>query len=83
MDVIYHKGKAIEIDAVRLINEDIDGIISDLPIETKLKDEIAEILFGELTIKRKRIEIKKLNKKKLEKKFIRMFIRLLEYIEQI
>ncbi len=77
------KGKAIEIDAVRLINEDIDGIISDLPIETKLKDAIAEILFGELTIKRKRIEIKKLNKKKLEKKFIRMFIRLLEYIEQI
>lgn len=77
------KGKAIEIDAVRLINEDIDGIISDLPIETGLKDIIAEILFGNLPIKKKRIEIKKLRRKKLEDKFIRMFIRLLEYIEQI
>ncbi|MGI6329732.1 MAG: TIM-barrel domain-containing protein [Bacilli bacterium] len=78
------KGKAIEIDAIRLINEDIDGIISDLPIETKLKEEISDILFGSLPIKKKRIEIKKLRrKKKLEDKFVRMFIRLLEYVEQI
>jgi alpha-glucosidase (family GH31 glycosyl hydrolase) len=77
------KGKAIEIDAVRLINEDIDGIISDLPIETSLKDIIASILFSNLPIKKKRIEIKKLRRHKLEDKFIRMFIRLLEYIEQI
>lgn len=77
------KGKAIEIDAVRLINEDIDGIISDLPIETQLKDVIANILFSNLPIKKKRIEIKKLRRHKLEDKFIRMFIRLLEYIEQI
>jgi alpha-glucosidase (family GH31 glycosyl hydrolase) len=77
------KGKAIEIDAVRLINEDIDGIISDLPIETGLKEVIASILFSNLPIKKKRIEIKKLRRRKLEEKFIRMFIRLLEYIEQI
>jgi alpha-glucosidase (family GH31 glycosyl hydrolase) len=77
------KGKAIEIDAVRLINEDIDGIITDLPIETGLKERIASILFGNLPIKKKRIEIKKLRRQKLEDKFIRMFIRLLEYIEQI
>lgn len=77
------KGKAIEIDAVRLINEDIDGIISDLPIETQLKDIIGNILFSELPIKKKRIEIKKLRRRKLEEKFIRMFIRLLEYIEKI
>jgi alpha-glucosidase (family GH31 glycosyl hydrolase) len=77
------KGKAIEIDAVRLINEDIDGIISDLAIETQLKEVIASILFGDLPIKKKRIEIKKLRKRKLEEKFIKMFIRLLEYIEQI
>lgn len=77
------KGKAIEIDAVRLINEDIDGIISDLPIETGLKEVIASILFGTLPIKKKRIEIKKLRRRKLEDRFIRMFIRLLEYIEQI
>ena len=77
------KGKAIEIDAVRLINEDIDGIISDLPIETGLKDVIANILFSTLPIKKKRIEIKKLRRRKLEDRFIRMFLRLLEYIEQI
>ncbi|MDD2203449.1 MAG: glycoside hydrolase family 31 protein [Bacilli bacterium] len=77
------KGKAIEIDAVRLINEDIDAIISDLPIETKLKEVIAGILFSDLPIKKKRIEIKKLKRFKIENKFIKMFIRLLEYIEQI
>lgn len=77
------KGKAIEIDAVRLINEDIDGIISDLPIETSLKERIASILFSDLPIKKKRIQIKKLRKYKLEERFIKMFIRLLEYIEQI
>ena len=77
------KGKAIEIDAVRLINEDIDEIISDLAIETSLKDEISDILFGNNTIKQKRILVRKLKKKGLEDKFIKMFIRLLEYIEQI
>ena len=77
------KGKAIEIDAVRLINEDIDGIISDLPIETDLKEVIANILFSNLEVKKKRIEIRKLRRKGLEDKFIRMFLKLLEYIEQI
>ncbi|NLD78948.1 MAG: DUF5110 domain-containing protein [Mollicutes bacterium] len=77
------KGKAIEIDALRLINEEIDSIISDLAIETNLKEKIAEILFGELTIRKKRIEIRKLKNKGLEKNFVKMFIRLLEYIAQI
>jgi len=77
------KGKAIEIDSIRLINEDIDTIISDLEVETKLKDKIASILFSNLTIKKKRIQIKKLKKDKLDSKFIKMFLRLLEYVEQI
>lgn len=77
------KGKAIEIDAVRLINEDIDEIISDLSIETSLKDEISNILFSNNTIKQKRIMVRKLKKNGLEDKFIKMFIKLLEYIEQI
>ena len=77
------KGKAIEIDSIRLINEDIDTIISDLEVETKLKDMIANILFSNLTIKKKRIQIKKLKKYKLDTKFIKMFLRLLEYVEQI
>ena len=77
------KGKAIENDSIRLINEDIDSIISDLEVETKLKDKIASILFSNLTIKKKRIQIKKLRRDKLDSKFIKMFLRLLEYVEQI
>ena len=77
------KGKDIEIDAVRLINDEIDGIISDLAIETSMKEELAAILFSNVAIKKKRIAIRKLKKKKLDEKFIKMFIRLLEYIEQI
>ncbi len=77
------KGKAIEIDSIRLINEDIDTIISDLEVETRLKDMIANILFSNLTIKKKRIQIRKLKKYKLDPKFIKMFLRLLEYVEQI
>lgn len=77
------KGKAIEIDSIRLINEDIDNIISDLEVETRLKDKIASILFSNLTIKKKRIQIRKLKKDKLDTKFIKMFLRLLEYVEQI
>lgn len=77
------KGKAIEIDAVRVINEDIDSIINDLKIKTDLKAEIANILFSDLDIKQKRIKIKRLRRKGLEDVFIRMFIKLLEYIAQI
>ncbi len=77
------KGKAIEIDAMRLINEDIDEIISDLPIETVLKEEISGILFDNSSIKSKRISVRRLKKKGLDDKFIKMFIKLLEYIEQI
>jgi hypothetical protein len=77
------KGKAIEIDAIRLINDEIDAIISDMAIETDLKNTIAGILFSELPIKKKRIAIKKLRRHGLEDKFSRVFLRLLEYIEQI
>lgn len=77
------KGKDIEIDAVRLINNDIEGIISDLQIETELKDEIDKILFSELPVKKKRIAIRKLSKKGLESKFIKLFLNLLEYISQV
>ena len=77
------KGKDIEIDAVRLINEDIERIISDLQIPTELKTKIDAILFSELPINKKRIAIRKLSKVGLEKKNIRMFLKLLEYIGQI
>ncbi len=77
------KGKDIEIDAVHLINRDIEGIISDLKISTEMKETIDSILFSDLTIQKKRIEIRKLGKKDLDRKFIKMFIKLLEYINEI
>jgi len=78
------KGKDIEINTLRYINEEIDSIISDLQIETVLKESIANILFREdLNIKKKRIEIRKLKRKGLKHIFIKLFLKLLEYIEQI
>lgn len=75
------KGQDIEISADRIINEDIKDIISDLQIETRLKVLIDNILFSDLSIKKKRIEIRKLANKGLEKKFIKLFLKLLEYIQ--
>lgn len=75
------KGKDIEINAVRIINEDVNSIISDLKITTKLKEDIAAIFFSDLDIKLKRIRIKKL--KGLDSRFVRMFIKLLEYLAEI
>lgn len=74
------KGKDIEIDAVRLINEDIDRIISDLKIPTRLKEKINEIIFSEDDIKKKRIAIRKLASQGLGDLFIKMFLKLLEYV---
>lgn len=77
------KGKDIEIDAIRLINSDIENILTDLPIKTVLKIEINKILFSDLSIRKKRIEIRKLHNKGLESKFMKLFLDLLEYIKQI
>lgn len=77
------KGKDIEIDAVRLINEDIDSIISDLQIKTNLKVELGNIIFSNFSMDRKRVEIKKLQKKGLDRTFVNMFMKLLEYVAQI
>ncbi len=77
------KGNDIEIDAAYLINKDVESIINDLLIPTEMKEIIDGILFSNLSIQKKRIEIRKLGKKGLEKKFIRMFIKLLEYINTI
>ena len=77
------KGKDIEIDAVRLINEDIDSIISDLQIKTVLKEKISRIVFANTTIDKKRVEIKKLQKQGLDRTFVNMFMKLLEYVAQI
>lgn len=76
-------GKNIEIDANRIINEDINEIISDLKIETLLKERIASIMFSNLPINKKRIEVRKLKNAGLDTIFIKMFIKLLEYIDEI
>ena len=77
------KGKDIEIAAERIINEDIDSILSDLMIKTSLKENIAAIIFSDVDIKQKRIEIRKLRVKGLHGKYVRMFIKLLEYVAEI
>lgn len=80
---IHCKGSDIEIDAERVINEDIEGIISDLKITTLLKIELDKILFSKKTIKEKRIAIRRLKRKGLDEIFIKMFLKLLEYIAEI
>ncbi len=77
------KGKDIEIDAIRLINEEIDMIISDLKIETMIKEEISKIIFSKDEIRKKRIKIRKLKRIGLDPLFIRMFLKLLEYVKEL
>ena len=76
------KGSDIEIDAVRVIGEDIESILSDLQIETSIKEKVALILFSNEPLKDKRIKIRKL-KKKLDKSFITLFLKLAEYMETV
>ena len=77
------KGTDIEIDAVRLINEEIDLIISDLKITTELKETISHIIFNDEEMRKKRIKIRKLRSRGLDPVFIKMFIKLLEYVENL
>ena len=77
------KGKDIEFDPTRLINDDIGGILDDLQIETLMKEKIDAIIFSDMPIKKKRIAIRKLGNKGLERKFVKLFLRLLEYISTV
>ena len=79
-------GDNMEIEAINIINEDIVSIISDLPIKTVVKQKIDSIMFSkDYTIKKKRIEIRKLanGKNWIERKYIDLFLKLLEYIEKV
>ncbi len=78
------QGADIEIDALMLINDDIDSILSDLKVPTKLKDTIASILYNKETpTSKKRIGIKKLQKKGLDKRSVKVFLRLIEYMSEV
>jgi len=48
-----------------------------------MKVLIDEVLFSDLPIKKKRIAIRKLGNKGLEHKFVKLFLKLLEYVEQV
>ena len=48
-----------------------------------MKEKISLIMFGNDTITKKRIAIRKLKKKGLNDSFIKMFIKLLEYVSEI
>lgn len=83
---IVVSGKDIEIEAIRIISDDIISIISDLPIKTTVKQKIDDIMFSnELDLKKKRIAIRKLahGKDYLEKKYITLLLKLLEYINEV
>jgi alpha-glucosidase (family GH31 glycosyl hydrolase) len=73
------KGNDIEIDAVRLVNKDIEGILSDLQIKTEQKEQIDKIMFSDKPVRKKRIAVRRL--KKVERKFIQLCLKLLEYVE--
>ena len=48
-----------------------------------MKEKIDAVIFNDLSIKKKRIAVRKLGKKGLEKKFVKLFLKLLEYVEQV
>lgn len=81
--IITCSADKLENSTLKLINDDIKGILEDLEIETILKEKIDEILFGDLIIRKKRIAIRKLKRKGLEPKFVKMFLKLLEYIDAV
>ena len=81
--VVTCTGDKLENSTLKLINDDIKGIIEDLEIETILKEKIDEVLFNNLPIRKKRIAIRKLKRKGLEPRFVKMFLNLLEYIDAV
>ena len=77
------KGKDIEIDTVRLVNDELDSVLMDLKIETYLKEDIARIIFSDATVDKKRVGIRKLKKSGLSKEHIGLFLKLLDYMSDI
>ena len=80
------KGKDIEIDAIRIILDDVEEILSDLPLTTATKDYVYNMLIDEEMPKdKKRIAFRKMSKGKnsLDDKYSQLFIQLLEYMNQV
>ncbi|MEE3342999.1 MAG: TIM-barrel domain-containing protein [Bacilli bacterium] len=81
--IVTCTSEKLENSTLKLINDDIKGILEDLEIDTILKEKIDDILFGNAAIRKKRIAIRKLRRKGLEPKFVKMFLNLLEYIDAV
>ncbi len=77
------KGNNVMMEAFRMMNDDIQGILNDLKIDTILKEKLDTILFSDRPVSKKRIEIRKLKRKGLESKYVKIFLKLLEYISQV
>jgi hypothetical protein len=77
------KGKNIEIDGLRLVNDDFESILNDLPIKTETKNVIGEILFSDKSIQEKRIQVRKLRRLGINQKYITLFLKLLEYMAEV
>ena len=62
----------MEIETISVINEEIEGILDDLEINTILKEQIDAIIFSDLPINKKRIGLRKLRRQGLEPKSEKM-----------
>ena len=74
---ICNQIKSLEKDLKALV------IVPTRELALQVKEEIENIFYSEDDISKKRIKIRKLKKKGLKDIFIRMFIKLLEYIAEI
>jgi alpha-glucosidase (family GH31 glycosyl hydrolase) len=77
------KGRDVEISAEEFLKRDFESIIFDLPIKTDMKEKVDSILFSDMPIRKKRIAIRHLQNHGLERRFIKLFLKLLEYMAQI
>lgn len=79
--VVNIYGNSLNIGTNRIINDEISSILNDLQIETELKEKIDEVIFSDMKLQKKRIEIRHLTKKGLEQRIVNLFLKLLEYVE--
>ena len=77
------KGKDVEISAEEALKRDFESIIFDLPLKTSMKEKIDSIIFSNDPVGKKRLQIRHLANKGLERRFIKLFLKLLEYMAQI
>ena len=85
MLVVNCKKDKLVIDNLQILKDDIVSIISDLPIKTIVKEKINNIMFSNLLYSKKKIQIRKLanGNNYIERKYIDLLLKLLEYINEV